>query len=73
MADTLNGIPIWAVAFLVLFARVGAVLMVLPVFSEDAIPARIRLMIAFGMTAGCGESCRRTSSRSRRTSMRCLA
>lgn len=52
MADTLNGIPIWAVAFLVLFARVGAVLMVLPVFSEDAIPARIRLMIAFGMTAG---------------------
>jgi flagellar biosynthetic protein FliR len=48
----MDGIPIEATAFLVLFARVGAVLMVLPVFSEDAIPGRIRLMIAFGMTAG---------------------
>ena len=41
-----------ATAFLILFARVGAVLMVLPIFSDDAIPGRIRLMIAFGMTAG---------------------
>ena len=48
----MTALPIEATAFLVLFARVGAVLMVLPVFSEDAIPARIRLMIAFGMTAG---------------------
>ena len=48
----IQNLPIEAVAFLILFARVGAVLMVLPVFSEDAIPGRIRLMIAFGMTAG---------------------
>lgn len=39
-------------AFLVLFARVGAVLMLLPVFSEDSVPGRIRLLIASGMTAG---------------------
>lgn len=48
----IQNLPIEAVAFLILFARVGAVLMVLPVFSEDAVPGRIRLMIAFGMTAG---------------------
>ncbi|MBJ6122056.1 flagellar biosynthetic protein FliR [Sphingomonas mollis] len=46
------GIPVEATAFLLLFARVGAVLMVLPVFSEDAIPGRIRMMIAFAMTLG---------------------
>ncbi|UYY59677.1 flagellar biosynthetic protein FliR [Sphingomonas sp. S2-65] len=38
-------------AFLIVFARVGAVLMLLPVFGEDAIPGRIRLMIAFAMSA----------------------
>lgn len=48
----MTAIPVDALAFLILFARVGAVLMVLPVFSDDAIPGRIRLMIAFGMTAG---------------------
>ncbi|HEX8415898.1 MAG TPA: flagellar biosynthetic protein FliR, partial [Sphingomicrobium sp.] len=45
-------LPQEATAFLILFARVGAVLMLLPVFSEDAVPARIRLLIALGMTAG---------------------
>ncbi len=45
-------LPVDASAFLILFCRVGAVLMVLPVFSEDAIPARIRLTLALGMTAG---------------------
>lgn len=39
-------------AFLILFARVGAMLMLLPVFSEDAIPPRIRLLMALGTTAG---------------------
>jgi len=38
-------------AFLIVFARVGAVLMLLPVFGDDAIPGRIRLMMAFGMSA----------------------
>jgi flagellar biosynthesis protein FliR len=40
-----------AAAFFLVFARVGAVLMLLPVFGEDAIPGRIRLMIAFAMSA----------------------
>jgi flagellar biosynthetic protein FliR len=48
----LDALPVEATAFLLLFARVGAVLMVLPVFSEDAIPGRIRMMIAFAMTIG---------------------
>ena len=39
-------------AFLILFARVGAVLMLLPVFSEEAVPPRVRLLIAFGLSAG---------------------
>lgn len=47
-----DNLPVEATAFLILFARVGAVLMLLPVFSEEAVPARIRLLIAFGMTAG---------------------
>ncbi|WP_242139714.1 flagellar biosynthetic protein FliR [Sphingomonas sp. TREG-RG-20F-R18-01] len=45
-------LPLDATAFLILFARVGAVLMLLPVFSEDAIPPRIRLLAAGGMTLG---------------------
>ncbi len=36
--------------FLVLFARVGAVLMMLPGFSEESVPMRIRLLIPLGMT-----------------------
>jgi len=44
--------PLHASAFLILFARIGAVLMLLPVFSEDAVPGRIRLLIAFGLSLG---------------------
>lgn len=46
------GLPFDATAFLILFARVGAVLMLLPVFSEDAIPGRTRLLLGLGFTAG---------------------
>lgn len=46
------GLPLDASVFLILFARVGAVLMLLPVFSEDAVPARLRLLLALGMSAG---------------------
>lgn len=41
---------VWA--FLILFARIGAILMLLPVFSDDAVPGRIRLLLAFAMTLG---------------------
>lgn len=47
-----DALPQEATAFLILFARIGAVLMLLPVFSEDAVPGRIRLLIALGLTAG---------------------
>lgn len=36
--------------YLVLFARVGAVLMLLPMFGEDSVPGRVRLLISFGMS-----------------------
>ena len=48
----ITALPATAAIFLLLFARVGAVLMLLPVFSDDAVPGRIRLMIALGMTLG---------------------
>ena len=48
----MDGFPAQANAFLLLFARIGAIVMVLPVFSEDAVPGRIRLFIAVGMTGG---------------------
>ncbi|MGH6782049.1 MAG: flagellar biosynthetic protein FliR [Sphingomonadaceae bacterium] len=46
------GLPFDATAFLILFARVGAVLMLLPAFSEDAIPGKVRLLLGLGFTAG---------------------
>ncbi|HWW65187.1 MAG TPA: flagellar biosynthetic protein FliR [Sphingomonadaceae bacterium] len=45
-------LPFNATAFLILFARVGAVLMLLPAFSDDGIPAQLRLLIALGLTLG---------------------
>ncbi|MGN6374324.1 MAG: flagellar biosynthetic protein FliR [Sphingomonas sp.] len=44
--------PLYATAFLILFARVGAVLMMLPVFSDDGVVPRVRLLVAGGMTLG---------------------
>ena len=48
----MTGFPADATVFLILFARVGAMLMLLPVFSEDSVPVRIRLLIALGFSAG---------------------
>ncbi len=45
------GLPLEATAFLILFARVGAVLMLLPAFGEEAVPGQVRLLLAVGMTA----------------------
>ena len=47
MSLTLYGVEIWAVALL--FARMGAMLMLLPAFGEPAIPARIRLAFALAL------------------------
>ncbi|MBR0550947.1 flagellar biosynthetic protein FliR [Stakelama marina] len=48
MAD----LPAQASSFLIVFARLGAVLMMLPVFSDDAVPGQIRLLIALGLSLG---------------------
>ena len=48
MAD----LPFNAMAFLILFARVGSVLMLLPAFSDDGIPAQLRLMLGLSFTIG---------------------
>lgn len=40
------------VSYALLFARVGAVLLLLPGFADDAVPGRIRLLIALGVAAG---------------------
>jgi flagellar biosynthesis protein FliR len=44
---TLFGFPLWDAA--ILFARIGAILTVLPGFSEPSVPARIRLTLALVM------------------------
>ncbi|EJL24645.1 flagellar biosynthetic protein FliR [Novosphingobium sp. AP12] len=49
---TLLRLPIDTAAFLILFCRVGAVIMLLPAFSEDAVPPQIRLVMALGFTFG---------------------
>ena len=48
----MSDLPLQVSAFLILFARVGAVLMLLPVFSDESVPGRIRLLIAFGLSLG---------------------
>ena len=46
----LEDLPAQVSGFLVVFARLGGVMMVLPLFSEDAVPGRIRLVIALGIS-----------------------
>lgn len=48
----LSALPGDATAFMLLFARLGALLMSLPIFGEDTVPGRVRLLMALGMTAG---------------------
>ena len=46
-----DGLEMLVIGFFLLFARTGAILLLLPVFSEDAVPGQIRVLIAVGMTA----------------------
>lgn len=48
----MDAFPAQASAFLLLYARLGAVAMLLPLFGEDAVPTRIRLLLGLGLTAG---------------------
>ncbi|WP_395328343.1 flagellar biosynthetic protein FliR [Novosphingobium sp. BL-8H] len=51
-AAVLAALPIDVATFLIVFTRVGAVIMLLPAFSEDSVPMQIRLVMALGMTLG---------------------
>ncbi|WP_395391298.1 flagellar biosynthetic protein FliR [Novosphingobium sp. BL-8A] len=51
-AAVLAALPIDAATFLILFTRVGAILMLLPAFSEESVPMQIRLVMALGLTLG---------------------
>lgn len=48
----MDALPIDTATFLILFARMGAVLMLLPAFSEEAVPMQVRLVMALGFTVG---------------------
>lgn len=48
----MDAFPAQASAFLLLYARLGAVAMLLPLFGEDAVPTRIRLLLGLGLAAG---------------------
>jgi flagellar biosynthetic protein FliR len=49
---TLLRLPIDTATFLILFCRVGAVLLLLPAFSEESVPPQIRLVMALAFTFG---------------------
>ncbi|TCM17733.1 flagellar biosynthetic protein FliR [Novosphingobium sp. PhB165] len=51
-AALLAALPVDATTFLILFTRVGAVVMLLPAFSEESVPAQIRLVMALGLSVG---------------------
>lgn len=44
-------LTVQAPLFLLLFARIGAALMVLPLTGDEAVPGRIRILLALGVTA----------------------
>jgi flagellar biosynthetic protein FliR len=48
----IGDLPINATVFLILFARIGAVAMLLPAFSEESIPPQIRLLLGLGLAMG---------------------
>lgn len=51
-ADLIASLPVQLTIFMVLFARLGASFMVVPILSEPSVPVRIRLAIALGCTLG---------------------
>lgn len=51
-ADLLSEYPRYLSLFLVAFCRIGGIVMLLPFFSDEAAPVRVRLLIAMGLTLG---------------------
>src|ERR1700681_1190218 len=50
MTVSLNFLPALAAAFLLMFARLGTMVMLMPGLGEQGIPARIRLVVALMLT-----------------------
>ena len=50
MTVSLNFLPALAAVFLLMFARLGTMVMLMPGFGEQGIPARIRLVVALMLT-----------------------
>src|ERR1700688_1311973 len=50
MTVSLNFLPALAAVFLLMFARLGTMVMLMPGLGEQGIPARIRLVIALMLT-----------------------
>ncbi len=48
----MTALPLQITVLLILFARIGAIVMALPLFTEDGLPVQIRLMMAIGLTLG---------------------
>ena len=48
----MSDLPRIVTLYAMLFARMGAMLMLLPGFSDDAVPGRMRLLVALGTAAG---------------------
>ena len=47
---SLNWLPSTAFLFILIFARVGSILMLIPALGETAIPARMRLTFALALS-----------------------
>jgi flagellar biosynthesis protein FliR len=50
MTVSLNFLPVLAAVFLLMFARLGTMVMLMPGFGEQGIPAQIRLVVALMLT-----------------------
>ncbi len=51
MRVDLSFLPIYAVAFLLMFARIGTMIMLMPGLGELSVPVRVRLVVALVLTA----------------------
>ena len=67
MRIDLSFLPALAAAFMLMFARIGTMVMLMPALGERAIPPRIRLVIALALTLVCfrciGRPMRSTAAR----------
>lgn len=50
-AGMVTALPDATILFALLYARLGGILMLLPAFSDESVPGRIRMMIALAITA----------------------